>query len=211
MKKDERGITHILLLAVIGAMILIAVAGNYVYQKNTKKPLNKNASNTTSYFVEPIPTDLAPINEIKKIATESTNLTVVSVELKKEGDKYIYAIKLSNGTILYFDAKKGTKINSLEDDTKEVTKNDASTDDKKENESLPEKTLAISYARAREIALSKKPGGIITKIELDNEGGITVYKVQFTDEARYYIDANTGSIVKSEPGKTETKTEQQDD
>lgn len=216
MRKDNNGIAHLAIIIVIVVIAAVAGTGAYVYRRSNSKTASKNVAKLNSDFSEPIPTNLVPIDDIQKTATASTDLTVLSAELKKEDGKYIYVIKLSNGTTVYFDAQTGTKIDHSSDDStddtdeKKTTSSSTSTI-KTDDDSLPKTAPTISYARAREIALAQKPGGTITKIELDNEDGKTVYKVQFSDEARYYIDANTGSIVKSEPGKTENEKEDEKD
>lgn len=54
----------------------------------------------------------------------------------------------------------------------------------------------ISADKARELALVALPGKTIVKVQLSNEEGKVVWKVQFSEDKRVDVDATTGAIVR---------------
>lgn len=67
----------------------------------------------------------------------------------------------------------------------------------RENESALPADLATSLSidDIRAIALSEVPSGSITGIELEQEDGVLIYKVKFSDGSTRLYNANTGELV----------------
>lgn len=196
MKKNEVGFAHVALVAII-VIVFITGVGIYVFKSDNSKNINREATETESNLVSPLPEDLLTVNKIKELATvEAPNIELTSVELENEDGVYVYKVKLANGTTLYFNAQTGEKVTHDDEE------------DEPEDGTIPTGfEAAISFDKAREIALTQKPNGVIRKIELEVEEGKVVYSVRFTDDARIDIDATSGAIVRSRPAKTEDEAD----
>ncbi len=53
----------------------------------------------------------------------------------------------------------------------------------------------VSAEQAAQIAIAYRGGGQVRKIERENERGIDVYEVKFTDGAKVYVAASDGAVV----------------
>ncbi|MFS8120100.1 MAG: PepSY domain-containing protein, partial [Microcoleus sp.] len=62
----------------------------------------------------------------------------------------------------------------------------------------PAADTAVTEAQARTIAQNQMPGKTITKVERENEEGVTVFSVRFSDGSRVDVNATTGAIVLDE-------------
>lgn len=185
MKQKQSGFAHLALLVIIVAVVLVASVSLYISRSNKSKTLTsaKPSLETT------LPTDLLSISDVKELAAkDASGVALTSVELETEEGTFIYKVKLANGTVLFFNAKTGSKL------TRDAGENEA------EDGTIPADFVAgISFDKAREIAMNAKSGGVIRKIELESEEGKMVYSVRFTDDARIDVDASNGTIVRTKP------------
>lgn len=195
MKKNEQGIAHAAVLGVL-VIALVVGAGYMVMQRQDNKTNNSADDDKSSSLVAPLPNDLLTVEAVKALAVKETpTAELTSVELEQENGTFLYKVKLADGKILFFNAKTGEKVTHDAGETET------------EDGTIPAGFVAaISYDKAREIALGQKAGGTITKIELESEEGKVVYVVRFSDEARIYVDATSGAVVKTKPAKTTDKT-----
>lgn len=123
-------------------------------------------------------------------------------ELEQESEGLVYSIKLSDGTVLVFDAKTGDKVQLRSPDGAEA------------GSDLPFPTgfkPAVTLVAAVQTAKSQRTGKAVAKVELEVENGIVVYSVRFSDDGRVDIDAITGSVLRiREPGKPDIKLKDDD-
>ncbi len=196
----ENGFTvpHILLfLLVLG---FVGGAGYYVYNQNSSKSsTNSQETQTETKKESTLPTDLTGLktaDEIRTIAgADLGTATIVSVELEQEDGGLVYKVKLSDGKILFFDAKTGTAT------TKEKVKDDGVENeaDDDDSASIPGGFVAgISVDQAKTTAQGTLPGKTVKKVELEPENGVMVYSVRFTDGSRVDVNATTGAVVRTE-------------
>ena len=200
MTKDnnEKGFSlpHVVMLvAVFG---LVGGASYYVYNanKNDKKTNNSQSETKKIAKESTLPADLTGLktaDEIRTIAASSLgSATIVSVELENEDTGLVFKVKLSDGKILFFDAKTGTAKTKDQVKPKEV-ENETEDDD---SASIPSGFIAgITEAQARSTAQARLPGKTVKKIELEPENGVMVYSVRFTDDSRVDINATNGAVV----------------
>lgn len=195
--KNKNGFAHIHLFLALLVVAGIGGVGYYVYSQNKQSKPNLSQNNTISAKEElPIPLEgLKSIEEIRTLAAaQANNLSITEVELEQEEGVLLYKVKLSNGRILFFDAKTGAAVTNVKDDDEN--------DD--ENEDIPANfTAGISLEQARQTAQQQRSGKTIIKIELENEHGIIVYNVRFSDDGRVEVNATSGAVVRvKEPQKT---------
>lgn len=124
----------------------------------------------------------------KKALKQVKNARVKSIVLKTDDGLQEYKVTLTKGKRQYkllYNAKNGTL---LEYEWKLVSSGSSA-------------SSKISEEKARSIAQAKVPGASITKFELDNDDGKTVYEVELrkgTYEYEIKIDAKTGKILEFE-------------
>lgn len=141
----------------------------------------------TSYSIQNKKT-LAQSQIKKKALKQVKNARVKSIVLKTDDGLQEYKIALTKGKRRYkllYNAKNGTL---LEYEWKLVSSGSSS-------------SSKISEKKARSIALAKAPGASITKFELDDDDGITVYEIELRKGVYEYevkIDAKTGKILEFE-------------
>ncbi len=204
LAKNEQGIAHIAVLAVVVAA-LIGVSGYYV---STKQPKSSSVKNSTSLvssrstLAAPLPADLLSTDKVKELAlAQKPGTTVLGVQLESEDGVLVYKVKLSDGSTLSFNAQTGAAVTAADD-----TELDGAA-------TLPaNQTATIDFAKARALALAAHPG-TVQKIELENEEGSLVFSVRFTDGARVAINAVDGSVVRNQSSKDSpsTSSKQSDD
>lgn len=189
---NQKGFAHLELILIAIAVAGIAGTGYYVYSKNpaNNKQLNHSA---TDGSVDALPaklTDIKTVDEIRAAAANDLNgASIISVELENEDEGLVYKVKLSNGSVLVFNAKTGASLSKHEN--QEIEHDDA----------IPAGFSAgISVEQARQAALNQRPGKSISKIELEVEDGKVVYSVRFTDDGRVDVDASTGAVVRVKDG-----------
>ena len=196
----ENGFTvpHILLfLLVLG---FVGGAGYYVYNQNSSKSsTNSQETQTETKKESTLPTDLTGLktaDEIRTIAgADLGTATIVSVELEQEDGGLVYKVKLSDGKILFFDAKTGTAT------TKEKVKDDGVENEAGDDDSasIPSGFVAgITVDQAKAKAMATLPGKTVKKVELEPEDGVMVYSVRFTDGSRVDVNATSGAVVRTE-------------
>jgi uncharacterized membrane protein YkoI len=195
-KKTELGFAHLTLLVLI-VLLAIGGVGYYVmkHQKSTK-PLNSETVSADTTLATPLPTDLLTVDKIKALATaQKPTASILGVGLENEDGTLLFKVKLSDGTVLTFNAKTGDAIKNTAEAELEGTA------------ALPAGVSpTIDFAKARDIAMAQMSGSTVKKIELELEDGTLVYSVRFTNGGRVDVNANNSSIVKTKAGnKTEDK------
>lgn len=194
-KNSQAGIAHLVpLLAVV--IVVVVAAGVYIArnQSDSAQLASSQSSTDSSGLNQPLPADLLTVTKVKELAAvQKPDIAIVGVELEQEDGVLVYKVKLADGSVLNLDAKTG----------KLVTKTEKNSQSNTGEEPLVAGTQpAISFDKAREIALQRKPGGVIRKIELEQENGKLVYSVRFTDDARVDVAASDGSVVREKAGGT---------
>ena len=202
MHKNQNGFTVVEILIVVALLGIVGLIGwRFVdsQQENTNPP---NQLNNRSV----LPESLAGIKSIDEIITQAAPeiaaRQVLAAELEQEDEGLVYSIKLSDGTVLVFDAKTGNKVQLKAPDG-------VDTDDDKP---LPAGFKpAVTLETAVQTAKTQRAGKVVEKVELEVEDGIVVYSVRFSDDGRVDIDANTGSVLRiREPGKPDVKLQDVD-
>jgi uncharacterized membrane protein YkoI len=190
-RNTETGFAHLLaLLLIISAGV--GGAGYYVYKQNQKtaKPLNSETVSADTTLTASLPSDLLTVDKVKELASvQKPTASVLGVQLENENGTLIFKVKLSDGTILAFNAKTGVAAKILGETELEgqIT--------------LPAGvTPAIDFAKARSIAMGQRADAIVQRIELELEENTLVYSVRFTDGGRVDVNASDGSIVKVKAG-----------
>lgn len=151
--------------------------------------------------------------------TKAPGGTIKTGELEKEKGHLIYSFDIATPgtkdiTEVHVDARTGKVIAvdkespaKEEKEMKEEKKEKEGKEAKEENEENEEKSAKagkeISEAKAREIALSKVPGGKITKADHDNEGGKWMWSFDIstpgnTENIAIDVDAKTGEVLSIE-------------
>lgn len=194
-KENQQGFAHIWVLAVIVVMAISGVGAYVWHQNKTNNKLNSVSSQSeVDNLPSPLPEDLLTAEKVKELAlTEKPGATVSGVELENEDGIVVYEVKIADGSRLVFNAQTGKLITkALQNDKEEVDK------------AIPADFKSeITFAKAREIALAQKPGGTVQKIELELEGGVVVYSVRFSDDARVDVNATTGVVVRTKPASSQ--------
>lgn len=189
--KNQKGFTlpHIIMvLAVVG---VISGVGFFVYSKNSgSNQANRQGADDAIAAAAVLPESLGDIKSLDEItaqvSTQLNDATIVGIELEQEDSGLVYKVKLSDGRVLFFDAKTGDATTG-DDDGLEF----------ESDEPIPAGFVAgITFEQARSTALDKRPGKTIKKIEFETEEGVQVYSVRFTDGGRVNVNATTGEVVR---------------
>ena len=195
IQKTQSGFSGVPVLLGILALVIVGASGFYVYQKNNTKKGSVASVNETQEIakLDPLPTDLSavkPVDEIKSAVILPDGVTIVGVELELENAQLVYKVKLSDNSVLLFDATTGLKIDKVAEVENETEDGDVPKDS----------TTAVSIDQARKIASDSMPGKTIRKIKLEAEHGAIVFSVRFVDGSRVDVDATTGAITMSKTG-----------
>lgn len=192
---DQRGFTVVEVGIVIAVVVVIGALGWKFYEAkfggDQVSSVNERSSNID--ITPDTLTDLADIEQIQQEAVgDKSGITVVHIELEQKDDgTLVYKVQLSDGTVTVYNAKTGVFVKTV-------------MDSEKTSESLPVNfTSGISFTRALEIARGEKPDSKVYKIELEQEDGIVVYSVRFSDKARVDVNALDGAIVRVKAAKVE--------
>lgn len=120
------------------------------------------------------------------------------IEFHSNNKEYDYEINATSGEIISYDIENyGAQGNSNSGNSSNTNSN--------ANKNSAPKTTGISDAKAKEIAL--KHAGLssnqvkFTKVEKDQDDGVTKYEVEFyynNKEYNYEIDANNGKVLSYE-------------
>jgi uncharacterized membrane protein YkoI len=123
------------------------------------------------------------VPHIRELAIKEVPATdIAGIDLENENNAHVYKVKLANGTILSIDAKTGKVLNK---------------DEHNSSTPIPAAFVpGIDFNKAREVALTQIPSGIIEKIELGAEEGKQVYSVRFVNAGRVDISAVDGAVVR---------------
>lgn len=173
-----------ILTSICGTVLLLVAAGTglYINEMNQKNLANGEKISRTQALTEDLPDDLLSVDEIKSIVIDETpNTTVHTIVLEKSEDVYQYKAKLTNGSIVYFNARTGARISTMHDDSA--------------SPATPIDTTKIGFNDARKIALATNPGGIVSKIELLTENGSLNYCVWFGESDHIDVRANDGLVT----------------
>lgn len=189
----QDGFAHLVLILIVVGALLVGSA-TFIYGQQRKDDSLASANNASAVsLTQPLPTDLLGADRIKTLAaSDKPDLQVRQIELEAEDGVLLYKVRMSDGSFILYNARSGVKVTKDSGQSAEVEKDDG----------LPNDFVAgISFERARAIALQQKPEGQIRKIELENESGVVVYSVRFTDDARVDVNASDGSIVRTRAAK----------
>jgi uncharacterized membrane protein YkoI len=196
-KQYQNGFSVIEVGIIVAAVAVIGLLGWKFYDAKVNKDAVSNVTETKS-TADMVPGDLADLVDLSEIRqnaiADKNGVTVVHVELEQSGDKLVYKAELSDGTVTVYNARTGARISSkaLAEKTSEVLPADV--------------TTGISFAKALEVAKAEKPGSKVYKIELELEGGVVVYSVRFTDQARVDVNAQSGAVVRTKAAKVEASS-----
>jgi uncharacterized membrane protein YkoI len=111
----------------------------------------------------------------------------------------IAVLTISMGSNVFATTKSKTADTATTSATTEASVGDAKDDD----QNLANVSVAISEAVATQTALDSIPGSTLVTAHLEDEDGVIVYGVEVNDGTQTYdikVDANTGTILKSESG-----------
>lgn len=196
MKKNQNGFA---LLPVLAVVVVVAVAGVslFVVQRSNNTLEREANEPETISNLEPLSGDLLSPEKIKELAAaESPNVEINGIELEREHGEALFKVKFANGSVVFFNAQSGAKVNRSASSTKDVNEG-----------TIPAAFKpAIDFTKARDLAKAQKPGGTVRKIHLQMENGKVVYSVRFTDNARIDIDATTGAVVRNDPAHGNSST-----
>ncbi|MBA2279043.1 PepSY domain-containing protein [Candidatus Saccharibacteria bacterium] len=199
MKNDQSGFGHVEILIVIVVLTAVSFAAWRLISakngaSNNQASISSQEDQTT---IDELPTDLSALKSLEEIQVladaDVADSSVLGIELESEDGKTVYVFHLSNGSILFYDAFTGEKLQLTDD-------ND---DDIEDIEALPANFVAsITIQEAIIIAQEKRPDSKLNKVELEVEDGVIVYSVRFTDDSRVDVSAADGSIqrLKDESG-----------
>ena len=81
-----------------------------------------------------------------------------------------------------------------EDDADDVNEADEAEDD----DAVPAGDAAITPEEAETAALAEFPGATVVEVELEDEGGVLAYSIEFADGMEVVVDANDGTIITTE-------------
>ena len=200
--KNQSGFTIVEILIVAAAIGIVGLVGWRFMDRQRESANPPKQLNNQSVLPESL-TGIKPIDEIITLAaSEIAARQVLATELEQEDEGLVYSIKLSDGTVLMFDAKTGSKVQLKSPDG-------VDTDD---DIPLPDGFKpAVTLVAAVQTAKSQRVGKAVEKVELEVEDGIVVYSVRFSDDGRVDIDATTGSVLRiREPGKPDVKLQDDD-
>lgn len=150
------------------------------------------------YYKRPF---MISVDEAKKIALKLTKGgVVVEIELDKDDDKIIYEIEILNGNIEFeisIDAYSGEVLEFEKDykDDKDKGEDDKSKGERDRNN----KGDILDKKAISEITLDYTRGGVIIKIELEEDDDEYIYEVEVLTETGEYsleINAYSGKIEK---------------
>lgn len=196
--EQQQGGSKMLLPVVLGLVVIAVLAwlGMRWYQdQQALKSINTQLTTLDTTPVE----EIQPVSDILLLAaSEIGEATIVNVELEEEDGQQVYKLKLSNGQVLVFNAVTGDKM-SVEQS------NDEADDELLKKAALTSGQTLLTFAEARTIAASVRAVAI-RKIELENDGGLIIYKVEYIDEGKVELDARDGKVVyRKDPGQDEQK------
>lgn len=186
LKRNQAGVAHPLALLIIVLVVLLVGFSGYkvIHANSVKAKLEAEQAQLQKGY---LPQDLKAVltvEKIKELMTQSSNARVLGIELQNQQATLIYQVKMSDGSVVGLHAVTGQSV--------ELTDKNA-----REARALPANfSVGTTFERAREIAQAEFPEGFITSIALDMEVGKLVLDVRFADEARVYIDAANGKVVR---------------
>lgn len=196
-QNKQSGFSAIEIGIIVVVVGIIGALGWKFYDAATNKSAVSNASELSTVDITPSAlTDLKDVAEIQAAAlTDKPGVTVIHIELEQNSDGIlVYKAQLSNGTVTVHNARTGAHVKST-------------TSAEKSDETLPaDFTSGVGFAKALEIARAEKPTSKVYKIELELEGGVVVYSVRFTDQARVDVKASDGTIVRTKAAKIENSS-----
>lgn len=190
--------THINKRIVIITVAALLVAGGlttYALNQNNTTDNANVATQESTDIAAPLPTnDLLSIDQIAELdQVKQSPSGIVSIELEEEHGAYYYKVLFEDTTERFFSAKTGEEVPKAKVEFGGSSKSADSTDS---TNTAINHSAAIGFAKAREIALGRVPGGVIEKIETGLEDGIEVYSVRFTNDARVDVNAANGNVVR---------------
>jgi len=96
-------------------------------------------------------------------------------------------------------AETGPDTDDIQEECGEQVEDETNDADKPEDDdAVPAGEPTITPEEAEAAALIEFPGAAVVEVELENEGGILAYSVEFDDGMEVVVDANDGSIITTE-------------
>lgn len=191
MKKigtQQQGFAFLTVLLVL--LVATTAAGAYtLVQRRAVEENDIELSRATS-----LPTNLGETLTAAKLSelvlAEKPEAVIAAVELEQEDEGLLYKVVLNDGSVLFYDAKTGAKVNR-------TAANESLSDDDR----LPASFVAsINFADAVAKAKATYGDKPIKAVKLEMEDGKVVYSVRFRDGGRVDIDAASGDITRQKSG-----------
>lgn len=163
-----------------GILFLGILAANvYIFRQYFGADASLMMSGEGTTQAASLPRNLLAPQEIKGLVkTEAPHATITKIELQNQRNKLIYVVSLGEKAQLVFDAQTGLRLGG------EMS---AVIREKNAPDSLAPR---MDFASAGEQALSQKPGGTISKIDLEAKNGDPTYTVHFTDGSAVGVAAD---------------------
>ena len=202
--RNENGFTITEILIVVAVLGIVGLVGWRAIYNSQQKDTNVSSQLSNAAVLPESLAGIRPVDEIMTTANlEIAERQVVAVNLEQEDEGLVYLIKLTDGTVLAFDAKTGNKVQ---------LKSPHGIESGDDNVLLPAGFKpTVTIVDAIQTAKTQRVGKSVEKVELKVEDGIVVYSVRFSDKGRIDIDATTGSVVRiREPNKSEVKAQDND-
>lgn len=131
------------------------------------------------------------IADARKIAEKEVDSSAIkSIVLDQDGNKKEYDVTIRTQT--YYGKME------INPETGAIMEREYKVSNKGTSVSSNEYKYLISYAKAKEIALTKVPGAVVTDIELEKQGKLFVYEVEMYHSGIEYeltINAKTGAGI----------------
>jgi uncharacterized membrane protein YkoI len=184
---------------VLGLVVVAGIAWLGISSYQDKQALSSVDTSLTTLETTPV-ADLKPVSDILLLATPDLGTaTVASVETEVEEGQTLYKLVLSDGQVLFYNALTGQKVLPKQSASIEVD------DELLKKAALTSDQALLTFADARRLAGEVRAIGI-KKVDLENDGGVIIYKIEFIDEGKLELDARTGKVVyRKDPGLSEQK------
>ena len=181
----QAGFSHAAAVMVI-VLVFVGASGAYVFTHHKKSQVNNNDSKTTASLPSNLSTVKSLDDVVQLAAQQEPAAAPTAAEVGQEDGTTVFRLSLSNHKKLTFNALTGALISSA-------------ADDENEDNPLPAKIPAgiITVTQARDAALAAHQG-TVQSIKIDDEEGVVTYSVRFTDGTRVAVNAQTGTVVRTQ-------------
>lgn len=163
----------------------------YNFKQQTIKTTGKNTYTSTLSVAANEITEL----KAKEIAlAKAGGGTILSCYVDYENGRKVYEIVAINNNVKY-EMDIATADGTIYDYEEKIIKSSQGSTNKPNQN--PQPSTQISAEKAKEIALGKSGGGMVTQCELDNENGVLVYEIEIVNGNYEYsmdVNASTGAV-----------------